>query len=423
VRSILLAFFVLSLQPSCGNTNPSQVSAIADQTVIRVLSENRGKVQGGSGFIVSSDGHVVTNHHVLANPDKTFVLTRNLGSKPKLLKAKVLWISKELDLAILEVEKLSGSPLVLSLAQPEKGSVVYTVGFPGIADAAIDISRDSWIESTITQGIIGRLVSASWEDKGKKLDVIQHSASVNSGNSGGPLFNACGHVIGVNTAKALGSLERDTDNKLSVNQADGIYFASNVKNLIAEIPAGDIKFRTTSDNCIDQGGKHTLQKKEGSYISLGVAFLAGLTGIMVGFLILQRKAQGRRLVEVSSHSKDRQRSSARSSTNIEEEVLLLEGQLPDGASIRIQLTKKMLSRGVVIGRDASVCDFTIVDPTVSRVHVKVALDGSRLILEDLNSTNGTSLDSTRIVGNRTIEKQSFNLSLGKVSLRGAWRRL
>lgn len=271
MRFILIASFVFALHPICGIANPSDVSAIAEQTVIRVLSENQGKVQGGSGFIVSSDGHVVTNHHVLANPDKTFVLTRTSGGKPKLLKAKIIWSSREIDLAVLEVEKLSGSPLVLSVAQPEKGSVVYTVGFPGIADAAIDTSKESWVESTITQGIIGRLVSASWEEKGKKLDVIQHSASVNSGNSGGPLFNACGHVIGVNTAKALGSLERDTDNKLAVNQTDGIYFASHVRNLIAEISPGNIRIRTTNDNCLDQNSKYSSEKKDGVSTLLLVA--------------------------------------------------------------------------------------------------------------------------------------------------------
>jgi serine protease Do len=138
----------------------------------------------GSGFIIDPSGYIVTNNHVIDNADEIDVVLSN-GS---VLAAKLIGADTDVDLALLKVE--SRTPLT---AVPWGDSNTADVG-----QWVVAIGNPFGLGGTVTAGIISarnRDISAGSFD-----DFIQTDAAINKGNSGGPLFNLKGEVIGVNTA-------------------------------------------------------------------------------------------------------------------------------------------------------------------------------------------------------------------------------
>ena len=138
----------------------------------------------GSGFVIGADGLVVTNNHVIADADQITV-TFNDGNK---LEAKILGKDTKTDLALLKVEAKHKLPAV-SFGNSDMARV---------GDWVVAIGNPFGLGGTVTAGII----SARSRDinAGPYDDFIQTDASINRGNSGGPLFNLDGEVIGINTA-------------------------------------------------------------------------------------------------------------------------------------------------------------------------------------------------------------------------------
>ncbi len=147
--------------------------------------ERESKTQAlGSGFIVHASGYVVTNNHVIDRADEITVIL-NDGTR---LKAEVKGTDKRTDLALLKVENETPLPYV-SFGDSDTARV---------GDWVIAIGNPFGLGGTTTTGIIsarGRDINAGPFD-----DFLQIDAPINRGNSGGPLFNAKGEVIGVNTA-------------------------------------------------------------------------------------------------------------------------------------------------------------------------------------------------------------------------------
>jgi putative serine protease PepD len=148
-------------------------------------------VATGSGFVVSSDGYVVTNDHVVAGASK---VTVKIGDG-KTLPAKVVGTDPSTDLAVLKVDASNLTPLTLG------DSSQVQVGDP--ADA---IGNPYGLDRTLTTGVISALQRQISAPDGFTIDnVLQTDAAINPGNSGGPLFNAAGQVIGVNSQIETGN--------------------------------------------------------------------------------------------------------------------------------------------------------------------------------------------------------------------------
>ena len=138
----------------------------------------------GSGFIIDPDGYVVTNNHVIADADEITVILQDETR----LEAKLIGRDTKTDLAILKVEPKTKLPSV-----PWGNSGKIRVG-----DWVLAIGNPFGLGGSVTAGI----VSARQRDinAGPYDDFIQTDASINRGNSGGPLFNLDGEVVGINTA-------------------------------------------------------------------------------------------------------------------------------------------------------------------------------------------------------------------------------
>lgn len=201
----------------------------------------------GTGFIISEDGLIVTNKHVVSD----------LGAKYKVVIGKdetveVVNIYRDPvnDLAIIKVNKSGLKPVEMGDSSKLKvGQTVIAIG------TALGEFR-----STVTKGVIsglGRGITAGWVGIGmeKLEDVIQVDAAINSGNSGGPLFDSSGKVIGVNVAVSQGGqnigfalpinlVKQSVDNFKTTGEFDRPYLGvsyqivSKEAALLNEVPAG-----------------------------------------------------------------------------------------------------------------------------------------------------------------------------------------
>lgn len=169
------------------------INTISEVTQNTFFGQQSGYVEGiGSGSIVTEDGYIVTNSHVVSNGNVSQINV--LFSDGKTSEADLVWNDAALDLAIIKVKK-KNLPAI-ELGDSDK---------VGIGDKAIAIGNPLGFElqSTVTSGIISGLNRSVKFNTGVSMDgLMQTDAAINSGNSGGALLNTNGELIGINTAKA-----------------------------------------------------------------------------------------------------------------------------------------------------------------------------------------------------------------------------
>ena len=147
----------------------------------------------GSGFVLDESGYVVTNYHVVAGATDIEVSFSNKES----MKAKLIGIDRATDIALLKVDADARALTPVELGNSETVQV---------GDSVVAIGNPFGFERSITAGIVSALQRTIESPAESPIDrVIQTDAAVNRGNSGGPLLNAAGQVIGVNTQIATGS--------------------------------------------------------------------------------------------------------------------------------------------------------------------------------------------------------------------------
>jgi S1-C subfamily serine protease len=182
------------------STTSLDVAAVATRVAPSVVSVsvdlgNRGGAAGsvGTGMLITSDGQILTNAHVV---DGAVAIRVRLAGETEPRPATLLSSDLGNDLALLKIEGSGFTPI--RFADPEAigiGDEVVAIGF------ALDLDG----EPTVTRGIISAVERTISTRFGVLDDLIQTDAAVSSGNSGGPLLNAAGEVVGVVTAVARGS--------------------------------------------------------------------------------------------------------------------------------------------------------------------------------------------------------------------------
>ncbi len=176
--------------------------------VLKKKGMEKKEIGGGTGFIVSKDGLILTNKHVVLDKDAEYTVLTNDGRK---FSAKVLSRDPVQDLAIIKIEReksVDGKGKVVSKPFPtvklgnsdnlQIGQTVVAIG-----------NALGEFRNTVSAGVVsglGRKITASGGSFVETLeDVIQTDAAINKGNSGGPLLNLKGEVIGIDTAMATGA--------------------------------------------------------------------------------------------------------------------------------------------------------------------------------------------------------------------------
>ena len=169
-----------------------EVYAKVNPATVLVVAEQGESASVGTGVIMSADGYVITNAHVISGGATCWVLLPSGMDYD----AKLVGYDADEDIAVLKLVQAEGLP-VAEFGDSELavvGDPVYAIGNPlGIE-----------LRGTLTEGIISA-INRNVELDGRTLTVLQTTAALNNGNSGGPLINRYGQVIGINTLKMSGT--------------------------------------------------------------------------------------------------------------------------------------------------------------------------------------------------------------------------
>lgn len=156
----------------------------------------------GSGIIISEDGYILTNNHIVASSSsesyyevsEATKITVTLFNDETKYEAKIVGTDEQTDLAVIKIEKTD-----LSKAEFADSDNIK------VGEFAMAVGNPLGMQSSITCGVISAVNREVTDSDGKKFTLIQTDAAINSGNSGGALVNSEGKVIGINTLKLSGT--------------------------------------------------------------------------------------------------------------------------------------------------------------------------------------------------------------------------
>ena len=403
----------------------------AEKSVVRIVTETNQGFGTGTGFVIDDRGHIATNVHVIEGGQQIKAIPPGANA---MYDAEVIATSSQLDLAIVRVLGIDLPPITCSLAQLKTKQEVWAIGYPGGAD------RNTLARTpTVHRGIIGRLFTGAWQRHSQNLRIIQHSASTNPGNSGGPLLDGCGRVIGVNTQASLVPIESLSEGVTRVPHNAGIFWSSHSEELARLARDNGIAIQVETQACLPadgaadstgslalkEAGRATERADQAHERADSVAnrvdeardqFL--IWGMLLGLLttvalalalrkprqeIVRVINQGGRIAESMSQgiSQGGGRIAKRISSGISQRGrgLVLSGFDSRGNLVRIALSPDRFAGqrlGLSLGRHHNLVDEVVPDEYVSKRHLRIAVREDRFYIEDLNSSNGTFLNETRL---------------------------
>ena len=204
-------FLSVAAKPSAAKIHANASIASVLRATVTIITD-RGS---GSGFVISTNGFVVSNQHVIEGATRLLVT----GADGKKIVAEVVASNASRDLAILKVA--AGNWTAVQLGDVDRvglGETVYAIGSPGGTE-------DTVLEQTVTRGIISGIRGFPSEANANiNVEYIQTDAAINRGNSGGPLVNEAGRVIGVNSQKIVGRGVEGLSFSISINEVKKLFF-------------------------------------------------------------------------------------------------------------------------------------------------------------------------------------------------------
>ena len=363
----------------------------AQYGVVRVITTDGVDLSLGSGFLVGTEDRtvdiVVTNYHVIElDPHNAKVTSTDLYG---IVDTELLYSDPNMDIAILQLSEVLDNrhPLALrSTEQLHKSQDIYCIGFPAISDQfSNNTSIESEIENmTVTKGTISNV---NYERENVKY--IMSDCAVNSGNSGGPMVDEYGQVVGINTIVITNNINSMT---LALNID---YVTERLDKLgIAYLRgSADGESTATSDGSEpgnsanpDGADKGIMALLDGKllYIGIAAAILAVvLITIIIVLLVGKSSRPGERVERIGPGRRI--------------EVVCERGPIKGSRVAGFDRVR--------IGRNPASCQMIYPDgtPGLSREHCEIMLSSSGIVVTDLNSSYGTFLSSgERISGSRNV---------------------
>lgn len=412
--AVILAVILPSIGGLTGCTASMDLTEV-DRNVVRILDFE--DLASGTGFIIAR-GYVVTNQHVVTDSQEIGILSVD-GEAIQLHSGAVVWSSADLDLAVLYVPELrrSGLRLAASNRAVTKGQSVFAIGFPGLADDVLFQQEDLdfgdpriarlFGESSISSGVISRIIETSWSGSDRVLKIIQHDASIHPGNSGGPLLNRCGQVVGVNTARAIPLIDRETG---EIHSAEGMGFASHVSELSLLLQQRNITHRHSTHSCnplFGSSGPHFFFIAVLIALSLITWFIWQSRSRSLSFFGRPLRGSQHPALPASNTHKAMPRNPKPHDHGSQNKPGVLAPRSADllvmewktaysGGTLSMSYARACAEKGIVLGRSEVLADLTIEDKSVSRRHCALRRNDYHFEIMDLNSSNGTYIGDSRL---------------------------
>jgi hypothetical protein len=407
--------------PAASAAETPQAVLDAAKSVVRIytVDADDGEAWIGSGFILGHDdtyAYVATNLHCVSNlgeisfiddlvinRSSSYVLTVNMLTN--VLHVKDIMVpSTTLDLAVLKIEGLTDRP-ALRLGDPEsvnQGDACYVLGFPGAADQMRDDTYDA--PSTVSDV---NITDGSISQKGAEIAgqiSFQHTAYQNHGNSGGPLLNEAGEVIGVNTYGMDGVSRSIYIDYITKFCADAGIPLTAEEDLAAEPedptdpadpadPAGPDAAETTEETQEEDTGFVGWLKKWWVYVAIGAGVV--VIGVVLTIVLVLRNSK-KAAAPVPSPSYAQQVPVGAAVTK----PSYAQAPQPRLTGIRgtggqFNTTSFPVSDRIAVGRDPARCAVIFQPQTagVSSLHCEIIRQGDVLQLVDRGSSYGTFLES------------------------------
>jgi pSer/pThr/pTyr-binding forkhead associated (FHA) protein len=420
---ILLCAIVIALS-ACNQASEREV----EKSLFRVLTLKQlpyGTVFGtGTAFKVSGAATVVTNNHVVQDAT-TIVLVYWSEGKFVESEARVEYADKAADLALLKaVRPLPGLPLPVARYTPESGSEAWALGFPAAADAVFGRIRsiEDFLEKLTADASMSQPTrtfgTISGERPRDRTTFIQHQVPISPGNSGGPLIDVCGAVIGINTLVAA--------------RANSIFGAVSSRELIEMLQLRALDANIVASRC--------WVMFEPRYVVYSVSLIAALLVLAVGLFVFVRVARrDPRWVGRSKLHGTLRGASASSAKVIDITPIPLEigperpprpkkqgsrpvveparsaRLVPAAGGRPIEIPLEHVPGSIVIGRGPD-CDILLDDPSISRRHCRLDFEPTGEIkVHDLGSGNGTRINGTQLL--KGMIRAGDRISLGSLEFR------
>jgi pSer/pThr/pTyr-binding forkhead associated (FHA) protein len=429
-------------------------SRSAEKSVYRIIVGDPSKISGsGTAFLVQGDNIVVTNRHVVdAGPNYEIAYLDERGEAVFVRAVLLRKANPPGDLALLKTDRpLPGSAFRLSPVEPDIGVKVRAIGFPGAVDLAFEDGKQAnskaeffkpRLKATTTEGSVSQIREFN------AAKMVQHTALISEGNSGGPLIDDCGHVVGVNT---WGSAK--------VRGYQGSIHSSDVASFMRQ---------ASQDPSVPALACYAEQvERYGPFAMTGVAAMLGLTAVVMvrrrPQIIQESYTRLRRGVtsvvrypvrhekpapyvpppsappapaQLAPPSAPQTAYEPPGSTRLVAEPADAKAPLPafrlppgtepqgtvklvpttaTGAPIAIPMAQLHNGNGLVVGRHSE-ADVTIAHETISKKHARLRLDGSqRIMVDDLGSANGTWKGHVKVTTDEV--KPGDTLRFGSVGFR------
>jgi hypothetical protein len=427
----------------------------ASQFTVRIGVAVDGGVVTGTGFLINHGGDIVTNYHVVKdNKNTTLLVIYARGNIAHLEEGTVIVTDPSKDLAIVHCKSLNGiEPAVVAVHDTLGGQEVMAIGYPGILDdmnasgnskALQPTSRKD--EFTINPKSLADFVPVTFPGNiGKEMRLesgfggdyraIAHSAKISPGNSGGPLIDKAGRVVGINVqmatksgadygfaihASELASLANANSIQMIVttSKTPSAESAPNIAppSELPSVPPAAVPPTVQVVNAGDQG----LQK-------LLLFALAAFAVVM--FLLVLRKPRMVMVDTVSRVVHPKRKVSGQTAFSppipavpmIQRGGMRLRGRDIHGRSYDLAFTEADFRRGggrLVVGRNRDLSQLHLSHDSVSRQHATLSLAAGKVQVEDRNSGNGSKVNGRELrVGSAPVPLTSGDkLTLGEVEL-------
>lgn len=374
-----------------------QIQSLSNDSVIRLAIVNNGQILStGSAFSVNEErGIFVTNYHVADDAiTKGMKLMALESMSPKKWHlATILSHSRIKDLAIIKINNWHKKALILGDDKKvHKSSKMYSIGFPGNADISGASYVNDFVESKVTDGIIS--APRTLTNNGDAVKHFQHNVTINSGNSGGPLINLCGELVGVNV--------------LGATKGQGVFWAITVNELKAELNKANIVFKKSDSTC-----KNIVNSPVQKWLYIIVLLIiAALVVLLSLYFRLVKKAQSGEHINstfierlVLSKIQKIQQIAAVEKAKSTERTLAIEVIDGNKNKKKYQLP---LNKEIIVGRAKNKTHICIDSPYLSKKHAVLLFKENKLFVKDLNSKNHT------IVDNKIIDNQWLELIEGQI---------